>query len=126
MAVSGNHNLESRSLRLQIQRSEIVKHIYGDTGEFHHLSLRKLQRPRPLVNISAHGCNWRDLPKLLQNLRLAHIPRMNDVLRPPQRGHSFRSQQAVRIRDNADQNKSLLRRVRQTPFVAPSADHVLL
>jgi hypothetical protein len=105
MAVAGDYDLKSRCLGFEIESRQLVQHINGDTVHFENLSLRQLSRPCFFVDVAANrsaGCNSRER---FQNLRRADVSRMNDPLRPLQRGQGFRPQKAMCVGDDADEDR---------------------
>ena len=79
MAVPGDYDPESRSLRLQIKQRQIMQHVNRNAANLDNLRLRQFAGPRLLVDIPAHSGHWRDPGKFIENLRRANVPRMNDV-----------------------------------------------
>src|SRR5690606_37961408 len=64
--------------------------------------LRVRQMRGPLVDVAAYRGHGRDLGELVEHLRLADVAGVNDHVASDERGSRFRPQQAVRIRDDAD------------------------
>ncbi len=85
-----------------------MKHINGLTGKFNNLSFWKTPRPCGFIDIPADRSQRRYLRKPGKDFGCPHIPRMNDVFRSLQRRDGFGTEQAVGVRNNADNNGSSL------------------
>lgn len=105
MAVSIDHRTESGCLRLEIKLIEVVQHINGNATDLNDLRLRQLLRPRSFVDVSANRGHGRNQRELLKDLRITHISRMDNPLRPAQGLDGFRANQPVCIGNNADVQK---------------------
>jgi len=103
--VAGDYDSESSGFRFEIELSQVMQDVDRDAPEFDDLSLWQFARPRTLVDVAADRGQWSKSGELLENLRIADIPGVNDVLRPAERLKSFRSKQAVGIGDDADSNR---------------------
>jgi hypothetical protein len=106
MTVPADYHRESGGLWFEVQRCQIMKHIDRNASQFEHLSLRQFERPCPFVDVATHGGGGGNRGKLLEDIGRADIPGMNDVLAPAQRFDCLRTQQAVRVGDDADENGS--------------------
>jgi len=102
--MAGNYNAEAGSLRLQIELRQIVQHVDRNSADLDHLGLRQLTGPRPRVDISADGGEGREVRQFRQNLRCANVSRVNNVCGAAQGLDPFRTQQAVGVGDDADQD----------------------
>lgn len=58
----------------------------------------------PLIVVPVDGVEWRHLPKQLQHLLAAHIPRVDNRLHARECRRKPRIQVAVRVRDHADEH----------------------
>jgi hypothetical protein len=95
MAVAGNHDLESGGFRLEIELCEIVEHIDRDTSKFDDFILRQLTRPWTFIDVAADRSKRCDGRELLEDLRVANISCVDDVLRSEQRLEGLRAKQAM-------------------------------
>ena len=102
MAVPINNHGKSCRLRFQIQFAQVVQHIDRDATNFKHIGRRNLLRPGFPIHIAANGGNRRNLSQLFQDVRIADVSGMNDVVRSAQGGESFGTKQAMSIRNDAD------------------------
>ncbi len=100
--MAADYNRESRSFGLEVQLCQIVQHVDGNAAELEHRRLRQLARPRTFVDVAPHGSHRGNRGKLFEDLRSTDIAGMNDVFRPAQSFNGLRSQQAMRIGDDAD------------------------
>jgi hypothetical protein len=98
--------LDPRSLRVQIQLREVVQHINSDATDFHEFIFRKSTRPRSCIDIAANGGYGRNRCEALKNFRRADVAGMNNMFAALQRLKSFRSQWAVRVGDDAEEDRS--------------------
>lgn len=57
------------------------------------------------VHVAAYGEDWCDGFELVEDCRVADIAGMNDDVRAAQRGQSFRTEKAVGIRDEAQEER---------------------
>ena len=80
VTVSGDDNSETRRFGLQIQLPQIVEHIHRSSSDFNDLNFRQFARPRAFVDVAAHGGERSDLQQSVENLRIAYITGMNDVI----------------------------------------------
>jgi len=106
MAVSGDDDIEPGYFRLQIELSQIMQHIDGDSANLDDFCLRQLAGPGLFVDIAADRGHGRDRRKLIKNLGSAHIAGVDDVLRAAQRCESLGPKQTVGVGDDADDNLS--------------------
>jgi hypothetical protein len=65
-----------------------------------------------LVEIAADGGDGRNGREFVKNLGHAHIPRMNNVLRPAQSPQRFRPKESVSIGNEADSHCLIISKVR--------------
>ena len=107
VAVAGDHDSESRHLRLQIELRQIVQHEDGNAAEFDDFRLRQSARPHVFVDVAADRAHRRNGCQVLKNLGRADVSRVNNVLRALQSGERFRAKQSVSIGDDADEDGSL-------------------
>ena len=103
MRVPAHHHRNSLRNRIEIQFRPVVQHIDPLAAQFQPLRRRKPSAVPALVDIPPHRRHWSDLPEPLENLRLAHISRMQDVLDAPQRPCRFLPEQPVCVRDDPHQ-----------------------
>lgn len=107
VAVAANHDVESRSFRFQIELGQVVQHVDGRAAEFDDFGLRKLARPPTFIDVASDRGERRQRRQLLNDLGIANIACVDDVFRPTQNSDSFRTKQAVCIRDDADEYSRL-------------------
>ena len=100
--MSADDHRETGGLGLEIQLGKIVQHIDGNAAGFEYFSLRQPLGPCAFIDVAPDRRDRGDGAKLIQNLRCAHISRMNNVVRSAQSLDGFRTQQAVRVGDNAN------------------------
>ena len=106
MAVAIDHYLEPSGFRFQIEPRQIVQHIDGDFPDLDDFRCWQLARPCSLINVSANRRDRAKSCEFLENLRIAYVSGMNNALGPTQRFQRFRTQQAVRVGDDANQDGS--------------------
>src|SRR5580658_996532 len=104
VTMAADHGRKSGRFGLEVQPRQIVQHVDGNAAQFKHCGFRQLARPHALIDVAAHRSHMCNVGKLFENLRRADIPGMNDVIGSAQGFDGLRAQQAVRVRDNADQD----------------------
>ena len=117
MAVDDRREL--RGFRLQVEFLKTVQHVNGYFADLKHIRRRNFLHPRAVINIAAHGSQRRDGCQLVENLRIADVTGMNDVIGSLQSGESFWAEQAMSIRDHADDHGLILADEGARPPVAP-------
>jgi hypothetical protein len=70
--------------------------------------------PTDRVVVAAHRNHRRDPRELLEHLRPADVPGVDDQLAPPQCRDGFRADQVVGVRDDPDENTQLRSRSRSS------------
>ena len=104
--MAGDDDLASRSQRLQIEPRKIVQDVNGDARNLEEVGLRQLTSPSGLVDVATDRGHRGKRGELIKNFRAPNVTGVNDVLRASQRFQRFRSKQAMRVGDDADQDKS--------------------
>jgi hypothetical protein len=101
MGVPRNDRRESRSLRVEVERREIVKDIqlqFADGDDVRH---RQSSGPLPRVDVAANGNRRRDGAQMFEDSRFTDITSVNDELRCVQCFDSLRAKEPVRVGDHA-------------------------
>ena len=107
MAVAGDHDSESGRRGSDIEPGQVMQNVNADASDLDRFGLRKFSRPRVAVDVAADCGERRDSAQFLQNLRVPHVPGVNDALRTAQCVHSFGAKQSVRVGDDADDDGNL-------------------
>ena len=68
-----------------------------------------------VVDVTANCGEWRDGPQSVENLVIANVTGMQDVVAAGECLDGFRTQQSVSIGDDADAHANSLRQHRQRP-----------
>ena len=102
MAVSVEDCRESRSLWLQVEILQHVQNVKRDAAHFKNTRSRNLSRPSVDIHIPTHRSHRRNLRELLEDVAVADVTGVNDVVRSPERSNRFRSKQSVGIGDDAN------------------------
>ena len=106
MTMPVDHDSEPSRLRFKIKLRQIVQDIDRNAADLDHFSLRQSACPRSFVDVSADyvdRCNRREF---VEDFGRANIAGVNDLLGSTQRCESFRTKQAMRVRDDADEDGS--------------------
>ena len=100
--------------RIEIQRHPVMQHIDRLPAQFHQLRLRKPPKAPAPIDIPPNRRHRSNLPKLVEDGRIADIARMQNVLDASHRRNCLRPKQPMGIRDDADQHRysPILSRVR--------------
>ena len=106
VAVAGNDHGESRGFGLQIELRQVVQHVDRNSSYFEHVSFWQPARPGAFVDIATHHPQRGDAGKFVKNFRGANIPGMNDGVGAAQGCDGFRTQQAMRVGDDANEEGS--------------------
>ena len=102
MAVAIYNHGKSCRLRLQIQFAQVMQHTDRDATNFKHISRRNLLCPAFPIYIASDGSNRRNRSQLFQDVKIADISSVNDVVRSAQSGESFGTKQTMGIRNDAN------------------------
>lgn len=109
-----DHRRNPRRDRIEIQRYTVMEHVEALPVQLHQLRLGKPPTAPTPIDIPPNRRHRSNLPKLVEDERIADVPRMQNVLGAAQRVHRLRPKQPMRVRDNADQHayNPILSRVR--------------
>jgi len=102
--VSGYHNPEASRFGLQIQLGEVMQDVDGNAGDFDDLGLGQFASQGPFVDVPAYRGHRCDIGECLEDLGCAYVAGVNDVLGSTKCCKCFRTKQAVRIGDDADED----------------------
>ena len=97
-------DFESGGLWFQIELRQIVQNKDRYTAKFDDFSGRQFTHPCSLIHVAANSTQRRDASEFVQDFGRPYIPRMDDVFRAAQRFQCFRSKQAMRVGNDADEN----------------------
>ena len=100
--MTGHDQVDTGSLRVDIDISRVVHHVYGLAAKLDHLDLGQTIGPWTFVVVSPHRVNAGNCSQTFDDFRRTHVSRMQDDFAPSQVGQSCRSQQRVRIRNDPD------------------------
>ena len=101
MGVPGNDRRESRRLRVEVERREIVKDIQLQSADGDDFRYRQSSGPLPRVDVAANGNRRRDGAQMFEDSRITDITSVNDELRSLQCFDSLRAKEPVRVGDHA-------------------------
>ena len=104
MTMSVNDEGKSRSIRLQIQFSQVMQYVDGDAANFKYVGRGNFPRPDFAIHVAAYGSHRRNRSQIFQDVRIADVASMNDVVGSAQGGKSLRTKQTVRVGDDADKH----------------------
>ena len=107
MTVPGYHYLEASRFGLQIEPRQVVQNIDKNAREFDQFSFGQSACPRPLVDVPADGCDWRNCREFVEDFGSADVSSVNDVLGSTELIDRFGTKQAMRIRNDADDDWDL-------------------
>jgi hypothetical protein len=102
MTVAVDDCVDSCGFGLQIEPSQIMQHVDRDAADFDDFSLRKGSCPRFGVDVAANRSNRSNLRERVEYFRIADVPRMQDAIGSAQSFDSLTPQQAVCVRDDAE------------------------
>src|SRR5579863_3535924 len=81
-----------------------MKHVDGYIANFKHVGCGKFLCPDAVINIPAHSGDWSNFRKRVEDRWVTNISGMNDVVGSTKGGDSLGPEQAMRVRDDADQH----------------------
>lgn len=102
VGVAADDGGESGGFGVEVEGVEVVNDVDNSAGEFDDFSSVETLGPGLDVDIAADGGDGRDFLERGNDLRIADVAGMDDVLRAAQESERFRTEQAVRVRDNAN------------------------
>jgi hypothetical protein len=79
-----------------------VKHQDSDAIEVHGSFALETGRHIPFVDITVHGCHWGESLELPEDLQLADVTRMEDVVDCAENSQKLQIEVAVSIGNNPD------------------------
>ena len=106
MTVPGYYNFETSCFGLQIELGQIMQDVDRNTRELDRFSLGQPARPRPFVDVPADGCDRRNCREFVEDFRSAYVSSVDDVLGSTECVDRFGTKQAMRIRNDADDDGS--------------------
>jgi hypothetical protein len=99
--VTGHDNVEASSSRIDVDFLHVVKDVNADSLQLQSEVERDLRGPRALVVVSPDRVDRRYGAQLFENLGVADVARMDDVLNARECPDRFGAKQSVRIGDEA-------------------------
>ena len=106
VTVARDYNAESCGFGFEVESSEIVKHVDGNPAKLDDCRMRQSAGPLAFVDIPPHRCNRSEGCQLVEDLGIACVSSMNDVVGSAQSVERFRTKQAVGVGDDADEDGS--------------------
>ena len=101
MRVAAYDDVDADRDRIDGKLREVVDHEDADATDFEAMRPREATRPWPVVVVTAHRGDRRDLAQALENPVTADVAGMHDPVASLQRRDRLVAQQAVRIRHDA-------------------------
>src|SRR4030095_10778499 len=99
MGVAGNDDGKSRGFGIQAEIEQIVEDVALHAASLDDVSQRQRLRPWARICVCAYSKGRRNLAQAVEDLRIAHVPGVDDQIRPVERGDGLGTKQAVRIGD---------------------------
>jgi hypothetical protein len=118
--MSGDDDVNSRRFGLQIELREIVQHVEEDACDFDCLRFRQLPRPDGFVDIAANASDRCKASEFIKDFGRTDVASVDDVRDAVQRSDGFGTKQAMRVGNDADDNRSTQLSVLSTQFSAPT------
>lgn len=107
MRVPADDGSDTRRNRVKIELLSVMKHVDMPARKFDHLRLRKPPAAPISIHVPSDRRNWSNMPEPVENSRVAHISGMKDVSDITQRRDRLWPQQAMGIRNHADQHPQI-------------------
>src|SRR4029077_4704889 len=93
--------VESRGGGIKIERVNVVENVNRGGIGLNDFGFGKSHGPRLGIHISSHGKNRGQSFQGLENLRIAHVTRVNDQVGALEGAQGLRAQESMRVRDQA-------------------------
>jgi len=103
MRVTANDRGHTGGLQIEIEFSEVVKHVDHMTAKSDKVVCWKAVGPRTMVIISSDRSDWSDRSEGLQNGMVTDVATMNNQVRVAERLERLWPDQPMRIGDDTDQ-----------------------
>ena len=107
MRVPAHNHRDPGRHGIEIQLIPVVEDVNMPARQFDHLRRRKPPAPPFTNHIPPDRRHRSNLPKPVENRRITHVSCVKNVPNPAQLRDRLRSEQAVRIRDNTDQQRQI-------------------
>jgi len=117
MGVAADDRMKALGSGIDIQLFQIVEDVDAEAAYVEGLGHGKSPCPGTPVVVASHRNHRRDPPELLEHLRPADVPGVDDQLAPPQCRDGFGADQVVGVRDDPDENTQLRSRSRSSSAV---------
>lgn len=102
VGVAGNNDIDALSYGIDLQGVEVVQNVEQPSGEPHELGFGKFGGPLARIRVSSDRRDGGNSPQRGDDLGIADVAAVNDMVDMGQHAKSLRPEQTVRIRDDAD------------------------
>ena len=119
VAVPVDNRGEFRGLRLEVEFLNAVQHVDGYFADLKNIRSWDFLGPCPVINVAAHHRERRDRGKPVEDLRIANVTGVDDVVGALQSGNRLRAEQAMRVGDDADDHSLILTGSTVGQFLGP-------
>lgn len=93
--------------RVEIEIVDRVDEIKEAAAQFDGLRRMEIVEDRRRIDVAADGGYWRYFTKAVQDTRVVNVPGVEDVVDTGQFGDGFRTEQTVRVGDDANEHKAV-------------------
>jgi hypothetical protein len=97
MGVTGNNDIEALSYRIDPQGVEVVQNVEQSSGELHELGFGKFGSPFARIHVSSDRRDGGNSPQRGDDLGIADVAAVNDVVDMSQQTQRLWPEQTVRI-----------------------------
>ena len=102
VAVAEDHNADPGGNRIKVEIGASMDDVQKIAGKFDGLSGRKVGAGRRAIDIAANGGEWSELLQFGEDLGVADVARMNEMVDTAQSGERLGPEQAVCVGKDAD------------------------
>lgn len=97
MRVTADHHIDVRGNRVEVKIVDRMDEVEEVALQLDGLCRRKQRGGALTIDIASNGRHRSDLPETIEDRSRAHIPCVEDVIRPGKRGECLESKEAVGI-----------------------------
>src|ERR1017187_319108 len=117
MRVPTHHHRDPRGLRTKVKVGDRMHQVEIAPAQLHHIAGRQRPAHAAHVHIAAYRRQRSDPAQFVQNQRVAHVSRVQNMVHADQRLNRLRPQQPMRVGDDSD-GQGLPRAFHHSPVVS--------
>lgn len=102
MRMTRDDDLEPRRCRVEIQLGQVVNDVDNRVAYLQHFGFADGRRPGTVVVVSPHRGDRRNFSKRSENVRVADVARVDDIVAAPQRLDRLGPQESMSVGDKTN------------------------